>query len=994
MPVQFLTPEQIARYGHYAGEPSPRQLSKYFHLDDRDLKNIAALDKEHTRLGFAIQLGTVRFLGTFLSDMREVPAVVVTHVSDQLQVDTSAWSKYGERSQRRHKKIIRRLYGYDDFHQSLRTFSLVRQLYARAWLTQESNLILFDHTTAWLVRNKVLLPGATVLERWIARIVNRAQQRLWQRLGNLVNKRQRIQLQSLLIVDEEARFSRLELLRRPATRSSSPVIKHSIQRLEKIRDIGVSGLDLSTIPVGHVKALARYGLSAWAAALDDLGDDHKLAILLATTYELEAIIQDEVVDLMLLNVADKFKDAEKAGLKARIKALAQLDAATLQLSLACQFVLDDKLPVEQVRQAIFKEIPREELEKAVVLVNKETSKHAPHYYNLLTDVYRSVRLFLPSLLKTVAFQGANAGHDVLAAWQFLYRLDHGRPRPDVQDAPREVVDNASWRAVVYIQDELLDRRYYTFCVLHNLIAALERRDIFISPSRRWQDQRAQLLQGEAWQKARLQVCAALDKSTDGEKEVQKLGKQMDELYRQVAKRFAKNKAVSIKKEDDYERISLTKQKKVPESKQLKQLRETIYGLLPELDLPDLLLEIHQLTGFADEFTHISEKQARANDLTLSICAVLLAEACNVGIDDVVNPNVPALRRNRLLWVQQNYIRDETLTYANARLVAAQADISLAQQWGGGHVASADGQRFKVPVESLNAVHSWKHFGEGRGITYLTFMSDQFSSFYGVVIPGAVREALYILDGLLEQQTVLEPAEIVTDTAGYTDIVFGLFWLLGYQFSPRLRDIGKTRFWRINRRARYGALHKVARHKINTSRIIANWDDLLRVAGSLKLGLVTASRLMKTLQAGKRSSELAKAIGEVGRIAKTLYLLNYIDDADYRRRILTQLNHGEQRHQLARAIFHGRRGQVWKKYQDGQEDQLGALGLVVNVIVLWNTLYMNKAIGYLRASGLEIRDKDINRLTPLGFDHIRMTGRYDFTLTAKPEPGGLRPMRRE
>jgi TnpA family transposase len=97
-------------------------------------------------------------------------------------------------------------------------------------------------------------------------------------------------------------------------------------------------------------------------------------------------------------------------------------------------------------------------------------------------------------------------------------------------------------------------------------------------------------------------------------------------------------------------------------------------------------------------------------------------------------------------VQQNYIRDETLTRANARLVAAQAEIPLARLWGGGNVASADGQRFKVPVQALNVMSSWKYFGEGHGVTFFTFTSDQFTSFYGVVIPGAIREAMYILDG--------------------------------------------------------------------------------------------------------------------------------------------------------------------------------------------------------------------------------------------------------
>lgn len=213
MPVSFLTPEQITQYGHYAGEPTPAQLAKYFHLDDGDRQIITALCKPYTQLGFAVQLGTIRFLGAFLTDLKEAPAVVIKHMAEQLQIDIEVWLKYGKRSQRRHKKKIRRLYRYENFHKSRLPFLLMRQLYARASLTQESHLILFDYTTAWLVQHKMLLPGARVLERWVARIVSRAQQRLWQRLVKLVTGRQRSQLQSLLIVEDGERFSRLELLR-------------------------------------------------------------------------------------------------------------------------------------------------------------------------------------------------------------------------------------------------------------------------------------------------------------------------------------------------------------------------------------------------------------------------------------------------------------------------------------------------------------------------------------------------------------------------------------------------------------------------------------------------------------------------------------------------------------------------------------------------------------------------------------------------------------
>jgi TnpA family transposase len=104
--------------------------------------------------------------------------------------------------------------------------------------------------------------------------------------------------------------------------------------------------------------------------------------------------------------------------------------------------------------------------------------------------------------------------------------------------------------------------------------------------------------------------------------------------------------------------------------------------------------------------------------------------------------------------------------------------------------------------------------------------------------------------------------------------------------------------------------------------------------------------MRTLQVGDRPTRLAQALAEFGRIDKTLHSLTYIDDENRRRATLTQLNRGEGRHSLGRAVFHGKRGELRQRYREGQEDQLGALGLVLNVIVLWNTIYMDAALSQL------------------------------------------------
>jgi TnpA family transposase len=131
--------------------------------------------------------------------------------------------------------------------------------------------------------------------------------------------------------------------------------------------------------------------------------------------------------------------------------------------------------------------------------------------------------------------------------------------------------------------------------------------------------------------------------------------------------------------------------------------------------------------------------------------------------------------------------------------------------------------------TLHAGFNSKYFHVKRGVTYYNFTSDQFSGFHGIVIPGTLHNSPYVLDGLLEHQTELQPRQLMTDSAGYSDIVFGLFWLLGFQFSPRLAELREARFWRIDPKANYGVLNGLARNRVKIALITQHWDDLLRMA---------------------------------------------------------------------------------------------------------------------------------------------------------------------
>ncbi len=376
----------------------------------------------------------------------------------------------------------------------------------------------------------------------------------------------------------------------------------------------------------------------------------------------------------------------------------------------------------------------------------------------------------------------------------------------------------AWQRLIGTEGEI-DRRAYTVAVMDAVHKALRRRDIFVVGGRRWGDPRARLLTDPAWEATKNETLTSLQLLEEPATHLASVRHSLDARYRAAADQLASNTAVRI---GDAGKVHLTplEAKTIPES--VTQLRGLVSTMLPRVDLPDVLLEVNSWTGFLSEFSHVSEGSAWMGQLGVSVAAILVAEACNVGLTPVAKDGHPALTRGRLAHVDQHYVRADTLHAANSRLVQAQSALGLAQRRGAGLLASVDGMRFVVPVPTVNAGADPRSFGQGRGPTWLNYLNDQVAGLGAVVVPGTVRDSLHILDGLLDLDGGQRPEMVATDTASYSDQVFGLFTLLGYRFSPRLAGLPNQRFWRIGTTADYGQLNAVAgRNRINLDLITAN-----------------------------------------------------------------------------------------------------------------------------------------------------------------------------
>ena len=243
-------------------------------------------------------------------------------------------------------------------------------------------------------------------------------------------------------------------------------------------------------------------------------------------------------------------------------------------------------------------------------------------------------------------------------------------RTRMAEAPTGFLPAAWRRHALDGAGRVIDNRAYVFAALEAFRAGLKRRDVFVPAGIRYADPRQGLLSGEAWNAARLTVWRALDRSPDAETEMGNLTARLDLAWRQVAANLPNNQAAQIERRNGRDELVLTPLDKLERPPSLIALQSAIAARIPKIGLPDVMLEAAARSGFADAFTHVSERHARVEDFTTSLCGGLVAQACNIGFKPLVRTDQPALSRNRLSWISQNFIRPDTIAATNAQVVAA------------------------------------------------------------------------------------------------------------------------------------------------------------------------------------------------------------------------------------------------------------------------------------------------------------------------------------
>ena len=973
------------------------ELIRFFTLTPTDEAFVRSHRGSSNHLGVAVQLCTLPWLGFVPDDVASAPAHAVHRLAEHLGIPADAISSYAARDQTRtdHLVEVARVLGWRPAGDV--EFKELDQFLAARALEHDSPTLLFRLACDYLRSARVIRPGPEWLSRRVASAREMARVETYQRVEPLLDARTKLrrELDSLLTVDPDLGSTRLHWLTTGPTRPSPAAVKAELAKYAFLRDLEAHTLDLSALPTERRRFLATIGRRSTAQALSRREPERRYPILLTLLAQCAVDVLDEVVQLYDQAVSATDHRAEH---KLEEKLAARAKASEDRLGL-----LDEVLSVltnpdvadEAVGSLLRSGIGMERLRRARESAPRRLPPDHGHL-EMVEGSYAHLREFAPAVLAAIRFDGATAARPLLSAVKVLVELNATGARKVPDDAPDDFVPTR-WRG--YLEraaaagDVTAYRHYWELCVLLALRDGLRCGDVFVPGSRRYADPASLLFTPEQWAPKRAEFCTLVGKSPDATRAWADTEAELHRRLADLEATLARGAGPIRLSEDGDLVIPPLSAESIPA--EADTLRDELVALLPRPRLASLLIELDNRIGFTEALVHAGGKTARSPELVRNIYACLIAQATNLGLHGMAEAS--GIPYEVLAWTAEWYLREDTLRAANVLIVNYHHGLALAAVQGGGTLSSSDGQRFPTRGRSITARAMSRYFVD-EGVSTYTYVSDQLSTYGTKVIVVTEPEATSVLDEILGNQTDLPIAEHATDTAGATLVNFALFDLVDLLFSPRIRDLGKITLCRTDTKAealaRYPRVGPLLGRRANQALIADQWDDLLRLAASLKFGHTTASLVVGKLSASGPQNTLAAALKEYGLLRRTIYAARYLSDPAYRRRITRQLNKGETLHALRRDLCYAHEGKLRHRHHEDQSEQALCLTVVTNAIVAWTTEYLGLAVAELTAGGRQIDDALLAHISPAHNENIAFYGTFSIEVDRELAQlvGGYRPLR--
>ncbi len=946
--------------------PSEDELARNWNLTPADLAEISHCRGDDHRRRYALQLCMLRTYGRFLDDYRQAPLRIVNHLSRQLQLPPVLVLDHPDRAQTEREQAlrIRRYLGLQSFDENAE--ARLRDWLREGVLDGRSIADLLARVEDRLRDWQIVLPAPGALERIVTSEVARATTALFDAVADQLSDGLRAAIDLLIEVPEgDARSSLFRLKDYPKNAKAS-TIKGDIVRLHLIEELLADGADLGEIDPKIIRQLGQLGRRYDAGDLRRFAKPKRDTLVGCYLIEARKTLLDQLVEMNDQFLTGMNRRAQNA-VKAKERVLRRRARSGMDRLLGAIDALAEA-DGEQTVQAFREKVNAPGLVEAATACRAFNRLEERGHLDALLVRYGTLRQYLPDFV-ALPFQAAMGNESLMVAIGILRELDAGTRETVKPDDPRGFVP-ATWRPYL-VHNGKVDRRIWEISLAFAIRDALRAGNLFLAQSREHVSFWNLVYDERRWQETRGQAYSRLDLLAEPHAFLDEIVAALDRAARAAARGLSANRFAAVQGG----KLKLKQPDALSIPRSVRRLRETIKASMPRVRIEDLLQDVDEWCGFTRAFQPLGGYERHEGDTYRPLLATLIAHGTNLGLA-AMSQSVDSLSSGQLQDINRWFVREATLKAANAMLVDHHHGLPLSRVWGDGTRSSSDGQRFAVERDSLLGAFYPRYFGYyERALSLYTHTADQHSVYGTRAISCAPREANYVLDGILENDTILKIREHTTDTGGFTEPLWGLCVMLGIDFMPRLKDLPDQALYRVDRDADYGALQPLLRNAIDIGIITEQWDQLVRIAASLKDRLTPAHVVLQRVINASPADRVAKALTALGRLAKTIHILRYVHEEPLRRLIQLQLNRGEFRHTLAKWLFFANQGAFRTGDYEEVMNKASCLSLLSNAVLVWNTVHIDRIVAQLRAAGNIILDEDLARVSPLLRKHITPNGSY-------------------
>ncbi len=916
----------------------------------------------------------------YFPKLSEIPLQIVNYIGHSLKLPKNLnLSSINPRTLLRHKIAIRSYLNVTPYNRKAQ--QLVTQTVSESALVMDNPADLINAAIEELVKDRYELPPFYTLDRLVRRLRHQVNQQLFARVTSQLSDQYQQRLNDLLDSQAHRQRSSYNDLKKLPKRSSRNHLNDLLVHLTWLETLGDIAPFIEPLTSRKIKHFAAEAKALNASELKEITPPKRLTLLLCLIFSAQVQTRDSLVEMFLKQMkkiqnkaSDELESIRKKHQETTEKLVSVL-AKVLQ-------VFNEPLPESQAVQQI-QEIfpPQGGVEQLLDECEAVNAYKGNNYLPLLWRFYKSHRSSFFRVVQALKFDSTSSDRRLVEALHFLRH--NARCRGEWLRGEVDLsFTSEAWQKLVFVQPKdpkQMNRRHFEVCLFFHLAAELRAGDICVWGSESYADYREQLLSESESQALVGEYCQNLGFPQNAEGFIEHLKSGLAQTALSVDEGYPNNTSIVISEVGEPVLKHPPRQPIRPSGPVLEALIEE---RMPERNLIDILRNVDYWTNFTRHFGPFSGSDPKLERATERYLLTTFAYGCNLGPTQAARHMRGIVTPQMLSFVNQRHVSLKGLNAALADIINRYHVLGLPKFWGDGTAAAADGTKYDLYEQNLLSEYHIRYGGYG-GIAY-HHVADSYVALFSHFISCGTWEAVYIIEGLLKNQSEIQPERLHADTQGQSTPVFALSYLLGIQLMPRIRNWKDLTFYRPESGTVYEHIESLFTDTIDWELIRTHWPDLFRVVLSIQAGKISSDVLLRKLGNYSRKNRLYRAFRELGRVVRTVFLLQFISDAELRQQITAATNKVEAYHGFSKWFFFGGDGIIATNDPEQQEKSIKYNDLVANAVIFQNVVDLTDLLQQLKREGYLLEREDVASLSPYLTSHIKRFGDYLIDLDAIPQ----------